>query len=684
MCDQNITAPAGPCTDNYSFPFACSIVLVVSQPITTIFPETMADVLARGHFAILSQLLRVRLANKAILDVNIVENDLLLRRMRLDNYHGRFLGSFIRRPKGSICFLLLMRTDENGLFDKALTWYVNKDIYKMPESEKAWFWARVEGYPQLGVVIVKTNLMDACHPSALLHAIEITIGLHLATNFKRRRVIHLENVVTFESTNTIAKLPSCNIAYPREDADAYWNQLKDEGLVCLDYNCHGEQLIGGHFDILRIRFKGHWFYGIPFKHVRLFMVLVCHDALMRPQDVMQFKCSLARGFGPSKPQYLYASRFRSHDNRPCGDKLILQACAKLRSLPLLVIHVEDVKSLVLGEDLALIPEFGYVEPEPAPVSSPELEVADAVEVLEMSEQEQFADESQESFIQVTNDGYVSSSQSTIADTPNFIEDLRQQVSSLEESDIVLNLSPRDDPYGQLLSDREFFLGYLKEFIPRVARRFCISIDITEPVDFPGLQDIPPSTFGEGRFLFIPLFSFDVSMLVIIDKEVKLIGCMNPSKVAAVETLGYVKAGLTHFTEYSISELKLTLSFHHKFQLAHLMAGLIHLEKAWDYALIIPKRLVYQEVVFRNMCTVICKRQELANHEKNLENGLIDVDGSLLEGAFRTFSSPVQIVHCPVKTDQCLFCDSRSARNLGSHMKMAHGGLAVDLRSRQIE
>lgn len=51
-----------------------------------------------------------------------------------------------------------------------------------------------------------------------------------------------------------------------------------------------------------------------------------------------------------------------------------------------------------------------------------------------------------------------------------------------------------------------------------------------------------------------------------------------------------------------------------------------------------------------MCRVICKRQELANHEKNLTDGLIDVDGMLLEGAFCTFSSPIQVVHCPVKTD----------------------------------
>lgn len=167
----------------------CSKNIVPKRPKISIIPSNitdhinMADILEKGQLSVLSQLLRVRLANRAIMDVNIVDWQLLLRPIKLDNYHGRFVGTFIRRPNGAICFLLLIRGSENGNFDVVMAWYVNQELYKIPESDKEWFLWKVAGVPQLGVVMVKTNLIKCCYPFTLLRAIEITIGLHLVTNF---------------------------------------------------------------------------------------------------------------------------------------------------------------------------------------------------------------------------------------------------------------------------------------------------------------------------------------------------------------------------------------------------------------------------------------------------------------------------------------------------------------------
>lgn len=377
--------------------------------------------------------------------------------------------------------------------------------------------------------------------------------------------------MTFRSTIPIAELPHCNIAFPNAEVTGYWDELKRNGLKCLDYNCHGQSTIKPDFDILRARFKGHWYYCLPFKSDRLLLVLVCHDALMKEPDIELFKVCLEKGFGHHKPRYLYAARFKSRDNLTCGDKLIMQACARLRSFPMLIIGDNDVKALVRGEGLDLIPEFGLSKPETRMSSDDEDD--DEINVVD-PEQEQLVLESQESFVQITNDGHVSSDE----DQPKPIDDLREQIASVQDDDTAPSLCPRDDPFGQLLSDREFFLGYLGEFVSRVSDCSSMAIKLHEPTDFAGLSFIVQSTFEDNRFLFVPLFTYDVSMLVILDSHHRCVGCMNPSRVAAAETLKYVRDALVHFPDYSISRIELTLSFHQQFQLAYLMAGIITLRR----------------------------------------------------------------------------------------------------------
>lgn len=266
-------------------------------------------------------------------------------------------------------------------------------------------------------------------------------------------------------------------------------------------------------------------------------------------------------------------------------------------------------------------------------------------------------------------------------------DLREQLSDAEGSDDVLAFSPRDDPYGQLLHDREFFVGYLGLLVERFRDKFGLPVLLGQPTHFEGLARLEEARFASYRFLIVPIFSFDINILVIIDFEKKEFGIMNPNSAVILDTIKYVKESLKHFSGYKSVRMNLTIGFHRRFPLAHLLAGVITFEHALEYAVMLPRNLIYQECSFRNMCTTICKRQEVVNQRKNLDEGLIDSGGRLRPGAYRTFSSPVQIEDYPVKTDMCFFCTKRRSKNrganLGVHMKMKHGGLARELRGRQL-
>lgn len=385
--------------------------------------------------------------------------------VKLDNHHGRFLGCFVRRPSGAICFLLFIRTVESGSFDCVIAYYVNQALFKIPKSELEEFYGKLNASPRLGVARILTKLIKSCYPAALLHGIEVSIGLHLANNFRKLHIIQLNDIVPFESRQPDVTLPSCNIALQDEATRDLWRQIQSSDLVSVDYNCHGSGRICSGFDLLRARYKGHLYYGIHYKHERLLMILICHEAFFKSkQDTDDFRKSLMRGFEGDRPLYICASRFHSREPLKCTDKLILDACTKLRSFPMVVIKDVDVKTLVHMEGLDLLPKFGYDEPQ-LPVYEPIDDVIEIVDDIQLSQRSISS--------QIDVDGDFSLSGSCNTET-YAIDHLREQISDAmagsqsSASTIIAEYpEPQDDPTGELLHDVNFFLAFLRRVTSRI-------------------------------------------------------------------------------------------------------------------------------------------------------------------------------------------------------------------------
>lgn len=632
----------------------------------------MANILEQGQLAIMSQLLRVRLAHRALIDVNIISWDTLSKPVRIDNHHGRLLGCFMRRPLGAVCFLLFIRSQEQGKFDHVIAYYVNQRLFKIPESEIREFLHKVDGIPKMGVIRVVTKLIKSCYPSALIHGIEVTIGLHLVNNFKKLQIVELNTIVSFLSTRPSSSLPLCNIANPTSTFQKLWTDLKMSNLVCVDFNCHGTLNIPNNFDILRVKFKGHFYYGVHYKNESLLMLLVCHDALLRTQqDKDQLIASLSKGFGNDRPNYIYASRFKSEDSITCCDKLILDACAKLRAFPLLLINDIDVKALVRCENLNMLPRFGFDEPN--------LPREDPIDISEDPLIE--IGSSQRSISTVcNNDGYTASITSdttqiySVGELQSQIVGIRQELSQVSPLISQLNEpEPLRDNEDNLLHDVSFFLKFLERIIPRLQSH--VSVNVSQAVDFEGLEAMSVGSTEQRGFLIIPLITIDVSVLIVVHHDDREWGYINGTQLSYLDTFNCVKASFKGFGNYRAKIIELTSSFHREYSLVHLMMAITCLDRAFHYALALPEILIYQEKEFRTLCYSLCLQQQVVNQTYNLRHGLVQESGVLASGAFVSYSSPIQYEQSVVKTDQCLFCKKRYSKNLGVHMKMAHGGLA---------
>lgn len=642
----------------------------------------MSDVLQQGMLKILSQLLRVRLAHRAIIDVNIVDREIIWENPKLEVHLGRFLGYFDIRPNGGTCFILFIRTKEDGKFDVAIAFYVNQKLFTIPASERDCFISRFEKFPKMGVVRIMTKLARPCNPSSLLYGIEATIGIHLATQFRKLHVITLDHVVSFEVCDHNASLPSCNVANPSEEVNQLWWDLENHGLSCVDYNCHGSRTLPANFDILRAKFKGHWYYGMYYKHLNVLMVIVCHDALTKSQDdTSQLLNSLARGFGPNKPQNIYAARFKSKYNITCGDKLILDACARFRSFPMLVIKDVDVEALIHYEGLDQLPKFGYDEPE--------LPTNDLVD--EPDEPKELIEASQKSATcTVGEDGNVSLASpeiDVVGGLQEHMADVGNRIASQES--VVTQRSndcePLDDPCGTLLHNEAHFMAYTHRMVRIIRQYNKVSIGLHHAVDFEGLKPITELSLQSYRFLLIPLLSHDVKVLILIDRELKEWGYMNGSHGAPPATFQYVKEALVQYAEYESKLIKMTNYFHRGYPLMHLMAAVTCLSRIFEYAVMIPGWIIYKERDFRNLSHNLCLSMQVACQGHNVQHNLIQRNGVLSAGAFISYPSPIQYEEAAiVKDDQCNFCGKRYSNNTGVHMKMKHGGLAKELRARRQE
>ena len=247
------------------------------------------------------------------------------------------------------------------------------------------------------------------------------------------------------------------------------------------------------------------------------------------------------------------------------------------------------------------------------------------------------------------------------------------------------IKPRDDPQNLILNDTNFFLSELT-FLASV---YDLPAKISSLVDIDLLIDRLGSDFsGPSRLIIIPTKDIEGIVLILIDKQAEEWGLINPNAASQRELTSFsrIKSILGDATSllkcFKGAQIDIPCHFHSDYRMMHLLMSVYCLCQAFRYAQLLPKRLTYTERRLRCLCYVICRELQFRNANYNFENGLVNDNGFLKEGAFRCLPSPVYFERSVVATDRCLFCDTRYLKNLGAHMSMAHGGQAKSKRDRR--
>lgn len=345
-------------------------------------------------------------------------------------------------------------------------------------------------------------------------------------------------------------------------------------------------MIQTDFDLLRVRFKGHWYYGIPYKQESILMLLICHDALAKSRnDTNMLLNSLVKGFGNAQPSYVYASRFKSRENLPCYDKLILEACVTLRAFPMLIIKDIDVRSLVRCESLDLLPTFGFGEPSFAQEDIIE-DTGAFVEEVRNSQRSLFCE------IDAAGDISLGASCSTEICV---VDDLQEQIVNINSqrpgsffsssTEILDDPEPYQDTNGTLLRDDNFFLNCFKRIVKRFPQD---TVSLYPATNFDSLGHLRAGNSRSTRFLIVPLLTFDVKILIIIYHDVKELGYINGSPSSYQETFQYVKDALIGLGDYTARVIGLANSFHRDYELVHLMMAVVCLRRAFEFNDVVPE------------------------------------------------------------------------------------------------
>lgn len=130
-------------------------------------------------------------------------------------------------------------------------------------------------------------------------------------------------------------------------------------------------------------------------------------------------------------------------------------------------------------------------------------------------------------------------------------------------------------------------------------------------------------------------------------------------------------------DYEGQAIMLTSHFHPTFPMIHLLMAMYNMMRLFCYASVLPRKIIYPEVEFRDFCTQLINEQRTMNLKTNFDRNLVYENGFLKPGALASPpSSPVQFERSVVPSDQCCFCKRRGFKNLVTHMTMAHGGYAL--------
>lgn len=665
---------------------------------------------------LLTRILRARLAEKCIFDYQILDKSAFLAVREVNQHVGSFVGFFTRRPKGNICFFVFVRSDPSKYFDYVFGYYVNVKFFKIPKSELDQFKSKATPDSKLGIQMVQTDAHLVFYPSVLIQMIVFTLGTNLVDDYKKYRLIKSGGSDLFLCFNPSIGYPRCD--RPEADAKRIIENLVARNFIIEKFDCTKPSNMSPNIDLMIIFYNSHLVYGVHYKNFKVLNIILPHVVQFAySSEVIRLKNIITKAFGSYKLDSIIASRIYSLTNEPCNGILALKACALALRHPFVSIRDRELRAVV--SDLRLdhdLPQPSLQVSNVTPVSSQPKAAADedqsrpedipAIEKIVTNKD----DYDMASFNcadyeppEPSFDPHVSSqrsSQATNSSQATVImssEELRLHLFIAKKrrwaKDLLVHpffkdefIEPTNDPDGKFFNNHSFYCKQLLGIVDTLTGYTTADTIFANSIDHLDKQLTEAVEVKKTRFIVLPIFFKETSdALLVIDSQNEEWGFMCPDNSAwrDKEDFKQLKAKLQNsklLSKYEGLAINMTSYYHTDHPKIHLLMGLFHISKAFRYAAVLPKKVVYKERDFRMYCHYLCQEVAIANAKYNLEKQLIKSNGFLAKGAYISTSCPVHFERAVVNEDQCIFCLSRSFKNLGSHMSMKHGGHGLKNRS----
>lgn len=645
--------------------------------------------------------LRHRLTRPASIDTVVLDPSLSSTLpAKLDDLDGRFVGYFTRRPNGDPCYILLGRRDPLLDFTHIIAFYVRARCRTIQTSEVRPLRSRVAEDLEQGVIVVQHSAPRFCDLSVLIQAVEFSIHPDLIYNFTSVQVIDAHGVISPVCFNASIPMPDCDLGVCDLACENFWSSIRAMNIKVAFYDEDSQPgSLPIDFDVLQIVHEDHQLFGIHHRQHRALMFLLPHSRQFGSQeDFDRIKNNISRALGGHEFQHIGVTRYYGDPSVKCNSVEIAKACVVARL---------KVMTLVRASDLATFPSTGDLRSMASRMLESHLHQAeDAPELADGQPVEEsrvgYVPEDGFAFTSVQfygEDGYPEvlsssetpeSSQATIIMPEAYIArelELYRYVKGYRhaiETQLVPpvpDICPHTDMTGEILHNKSFFQDAL--YLLVALWNGYTSVDLCKPTDSEHMSLVECITMRKSysRFFVFPLIDDSHNMLLIVDRERRCWGYINPDNQAArdadefkrVERLIHSKcADLMKMPGHPIS---LTSYFHTEYPGIHLLMSVYALARLFRYAVVLPKRLLYGEREFRKFCHNICLVLQLSNTNHNIENNLVRPDGYLEHEAFVSIPSPVGFERAVVPVDTCPVCLRRSFRDLPRHICMAHGGQA---------
>lgn len=617
---------------------------------------------------------------------------------------GRLVGFLTTRPNGDPCFILLGRTRRESDFDHLFAFYVHAKCKVIQKSEYSIVASKFK--PRIavskGVINLVSQMPRVYDLSLLVQTVGFMVSPSLITRFVPYQVINSRRGIRFRTGNSnVPNLPQCNASIDSPSIASFTHHQFQRGIRV--YNVALENLgsTNREFHILIVDYRGHCYFLIKHKAIKIITILLPHASMFSDEDYMRgFLRQVASGLKDLKHYNYYPSRFYGDPKASCDEGEILNAVLlefySYRN-PLHVILRVDLLGVGLRDNPAepLLASIASDAP-----SDPQIDEMNEI----LSQQSDLYDDSFHSAegdeevpqMEVSFDGPYGSpqiisnnmgvdSQETVIMSQRQLDELvevahrfpalRSRLESLVPP-VAITITPRNDLTGGILKDKVVIAELLEKMTYLLA-------PMTESwwLGIASFADIAAGRhkfeLRRGvRFQFLLVDRGTYYDVIIIDVDAKeltiLFGSQPKGGDVAARIMSILNSCCKQTDGMRYKMVKMTSQFHPELPGIHQVMSLYYLAKIFRHSVELPQKIIYSEREFRRLCYDICVQLQLANLKYNQERGYVSTSGNLSGDAFRSIESPVKFQRSVVPIDQCPICLKRYFKNLGSHMTADHG------------